>query len=143
MSHTPFLCYKSLLVNATWGFAKGIATGEVRSRPFLWLVTAVLTGGIVMSLELAAFRLYAPYFGYSIYVWGTMISVVMAALALGYALGGWLADRSRSGTILYLVIVGSGIYQVPASLVWASTFDIAASICDRRSMIAFHSASLL
>ena len=34
-----------------------------------------------MSLELVAFRLYAPYFGYSIYVWGSMISVVMLALA--------------------------------------------------------------
>jgi len=93
---------QSLLVNATWGFAKGVATGEVRSRPFLWLVTAAITGGIVMSLELAAFRLYAPYFGYSIYVWGTMISVVMAALALGYAVV-VAADRSRSGTILYVV----------------------------------------
>ncbi len=102
---------QSFLVSATWGFTKGLATGEVRSRPFLWLVTAAITGGIVMSLELAAFRLYAPYFGYSIYVWGTMISVVMAALALGYAVGGWLADRSRSGTILYVVIVSSGIYQ--------------------------------
>src|SRR4029077_7841530 len=58
-----------------------------------------------------AFRLYAPYFGYSIYVWGSMISVVMVALAAGYALGGWLADRSQSATVLYLVILGSGIYQ--------------------------------
>lgn len=117
MSRTPFLCYKSHLVNARWGSAKVLAAGEVRSRPFLWLVTAALTGGIVMSLELAAFRLYAPYFGYSIYVWGTMISVVMAALACGYALGGWLADRSRSGTILYAVIVSSGIYQLAVLIV--------------------------
>src|SRR5260221_11799346 len=112
MSRVRFLSYKSLLVNATWGFAKGPATGEVRSRPFLWLLTAAITGGIVMSLELAAFRLYAPYFGYSIYVWGTMISVVMAALAFGYALGCWFADRSRSGTILYVVIGSTGVYQL-------------------------------
>src|SRR5258708_26500611 len=98
MSRTPFLCYKSLLVSATWGFAKGLATGEVRPRPFLWLVTAAITGGIVMSLELAAFRLYAPYFGYSIYVWGTMISVVMAAPALAYALAGCLCERSPTVT---------------------------------------------
>jgi len=64
-----------------------------------------------MSLELCAFRLYAPYFGYSVYVWGTMISVVMIALAVGYALGGWLADRSQSDKHLYFVIVGSGLYQ--------------------------------
>jgi predicted membrane-bound spermidine synthase len=84
----------------------------IQPRPFLWLLTATLAGAIVMSLELAAFRLYAPYFGYSIYVWGSMISVVMAALALGYALGGWLADRSRSDASLYVVIVGSGLYQL-------------------------------
>ena len=57
----------------------------------LWLITAAMTGAIIMGLELVAFRLYAPYFGYSVYVWGTMISVVMIALSLGYAFGGWLA----------------------------------------------------
>jgi len=81
-------------------------------RPVLWLATATVTGAIIMSLELTAFRLYAPYFGYSIYVWGSMISVVMGALAAGYALGGWLADRSPSATVLYFVILGSGLYQL-------------------------------
>jgi predicted membrane-bound spermidine synthase len=88
------------------------SVAAIQPRPFLWLLTSVLTGAIVMSLELVAFRLYAPYFGYSIYVWGSMISVVMAALALGYALGGWLADRSRSDASLYVVIIGSGLYQL-------------------------------
>jgi spermidine synthase len=89
----------------------GSTTGS-QAQPVLWLVTATLTGAIIMSLELSAFRLYAPYFGYSIYVWGSMISVVMVALATGYALGGWLADRSQSATVLYLVILGSGVYQL-------------------------------
>jgi predicted membrane-bound spermidine synthase len=88
------------------------ATTSGQAQPLLWLVTATTTGAIIMALELSAFRLYAPYFGYSIYVWGSMISVVMAALAGGYALGGWLADRSQSGTVLYLVILGSGVYQL-------------------------------
>ena len=65
-----------------------------------------------MGLELVAFRLYAPYFGYSIYVWGSMISVVMAALSAGYALGGHLADRSRSDAPLYTTILLSGVYQL-------------------------------
>jgi spermidine synthase len=88
------------------------ATTSSQAQPLLWLVTATTTGAIIMALELSAFRLYAPYFGYSIYVWGSMISVVMAALAGGYALGGWLADRSQSGTVLYVVILGSGVYQL-------------------------------
>ena len=83
-----------------------------RRRVALWLLTASLTGGVIMGLELLGFRLYAPYFGYSIYVWGSMIAVIMAALAGGYALGGWLADRSRSDTPLYVTILSSGIYQL-------------------------------
>ncbi len=83
-----------------------------RASVVLWLVTATLTGAIIMGLELVAFRLYAPYLGYSIYVWGTMIAVVMAALALGYAFGGWLADRSRSDAPLYVVILASAFYQL-------------------------------
>ena len=83
-----------------------------RASVALWLVTATLTGAIIMGLELVAFRLYAPYLGYSIYVWGTMISVVMVALSLGYAFGGWLADRSRSDVPLYMVILASAFYQL-------------------------------
>jgi len=83
-----------------------------RARVVLWLVTAALTGAVIMGLELLGFRLYSPYLGYSIYVWGSMIAVVMAALAAGYGLGGWLADRSRNDTPLYLTILASGIYQL-------------------------------
>ncbi len=50
----------------------------------MWLVAAFLSGAVIMGLEKLAFRLYALYFGYSIYVWGNMISVVLVALAAGY-----------------------------------------------------------
>ena len=61
-----------------------------RSRPLGALVgyPSLAAAPAALAQELVAFRLYAPYFGYSIYVWGSMISVVMAGLALGYALGG-------------------------------------------------------
>src|SRR5580692_854232 len=63
-------------------------------------------------MELTAFRLYAPYFGNSIYVWGSMISVVMLALAAGYSLGGWIADRRPTDTVLYFIVLSSGLYQL-------------------------------
>jgi spermidine synthase len=77
-----------------------------------WLATAVLTGAIAMGLEIVAFRLYAPYFGYSVYVWGSMISVVMAALAAGYAIGGRLADKTKCEFYLYSAILFSAAYQL-------------------------------
>jgi spermidine synthase len=65
-----------------------------------------------MAMELSAFRLYAPYFGNSIYVWGSMISVVMLALAVGYGLGGWIADRTTTDVVLYWAVLVSGLYQL-------------------------------
>src|SRR5688572_8379201 len=56
-------------------------------RLLLLLAVAAVAGGIVMALEMAAVRLFAPHFGYSIYVWGTTICVVMAAMVGGYAIG--------------------------------------------------------
>jgi spermidine synthase len=82
------------------------------ARTWGWLATALITGAIVMGLELVAFRLYAPYFGYSVYVWGSMISVVMGALACGYALGGRLAHRTRPELFLYGAIFLSALYQM-------------------------------
>ena len=65
-----------------------------------------------MALELVAFRLYAPYFGYSIYVWGSMISVVLLALAIGYGLGGRLADKSATDLLLHVAVFFSALYQL-------------------------------
>jgi spermidine synthase len=81
-------------------------------RAGLWLTTAFIAGAVVMTLEMVAFRLYAPYFGYSIYVWGTMISFVMLAMAAGYALGGRLADRRETDGSLYGLVLFAGVYQL-------------------------------
>jgi len=84
----------------------------------MWLATTAITGAVIMSLEIAAFRLYAPYFGYSIYVWGSMISVVMAALTMGYAAGGPFGERGRSDLPLYSLILSSAVYQLV--IVWTA-----------------------
>lgn len=83
-----------------------------RSRLAIWLTTSLLAGAVILVLEMLAFRLYAPYFGYSIYVWGNMICVVMVALVIGYSLGGWLADRSKTDMPLYILVMVSGLYQL-------------------------------
>jgi len=85
--------------------------GLASARRIILLLTPLLTGAVGMSLEVAAFRLYAPYFGYSIFVWGGMIAGVMAAMAAGYYAGGWLADRHDTDAWLYGVIVFSSAYQ--------------------------------
>lgn len=50
-------------------------------------------GGVLMALEILSSRILAPRFGSSVYVWGSIISVFLAALSVGYFWGGRLADR--------------------------------------------------
>ena len=54
----------------------------------------VFAGGfIIMVLEIVGARFLPIYFGSSFHVWVSQIGVVLIALALGYYLGGALADR--------------------------------------------------
>lgn len=59
-------------------------------------VMAGLSGFIVMSFELLGGRMLAPWFGSGTYVWGSVITIFMAALAIGYLLGGRLSLHSPS-----------------------------------------------
>ena len=57
---------------------------------------AFVGGFVVMSLELLGGRVLAPYFGSSIYVWGSIITIFMLSLSLGYLFGGRLSLRQPS-----------------------------------------------
>jgi spermidine synthase len=59
-----------------------------------------VSGAVVLGMEIAASRVLAPFFGNSLFVWGALIGVVLAGLALGYWAGGWLADRLPTPSLL-------------------------------------------
>ena len=67
-------------------------------------VVAFVTGAIVMSFEMLGSRYLNPYFGGGIYTWAALISTVLAALCVGYFLGGWLADRHPSPRLLGIAV---------------------------------------
>ena len=68
-----------------------------------------VSGAVIMSLELMGSRLLAPTFGDSIFVWGSLIGVVMSALSVGYYFGGRWADKYPSYRVLSLILLISGI----------------------------------
>lgn len=77
----------------------------------LWLfATAFITGAVVMALEILGSRLLAPVFGNSLFVWGALIGVILAAMSSGYAMGGWLADRHPGGSVLASLLLASGAW---------------------------------
>ena len=72
---------------------------------------AFLMGFALMSYEILGVRVLAPYYGSSIYVWGAIISVFLAGLALGYEQGGRIADKAADLNVLRRIIL------IPALLV--------------------------
>lgn len=71
-----------------------------------WLVVAAGAGST--STEICASRLLAPYFGASTVVWANVIGLVLAALSLGYWLGGRIADRRPQPQVIGGIVVGAG-----------------------------------
>lgn len=68
-----------------------------------------VSGAVLMALEIAGSRVLAPHFGSSIFVWGSLISVVMAALSIGYYWGGWLSTREPSYAKLMVLLLIPGV----------------------------------
>lgn len=72
------------------------------------LLTALVTGAIVMALEIVGSRLLAPVFGNSLFVWGALIGIILAAMSSGYAFGGWISDRYSGAQVLAGLLLFSG-----------------------------------
>lgn len=79
-------------------------------------VTAAVAGAAIMIVEILGARMLAPYVGTSHFVWTAQISVTLVALALGYAVGGWLADRSGRLRWVYLAMLAAAIWLAGVTL---------------------------
>ncbi|MGI6367721.1 MAG: fused MFS/spermidine synthase [Anaerolineae bacterium] len=72
----------------------------------LWnpYLLVLVSSACIMVIELVASRLIAPTLGVSLYTWTSVIGVILAGISLGNYLGGRLADRYGSTTLLGLVL---------------------------------------
>ncbi|MDR7482419.1 MAG: fused MFS/spermidine synthase [Armatimonadota bacterium] len=86
-------------------------------------VIVFTSGGVLLSLEIIASRVLAPYFGNSIYVWGSLIGVFLTALSVGYAVGGRLADRFPSPAVFSGVVFLAGVLTVPIPVMAPAVLD--------------------
>lgn len=79
-------------------------------KKYLLELVVFLCGAIVMILEIVGARVLAPYLGTSIFVWTSLIGIILGSLSLGYWWGGKLADRRPSYRVFALTIFISGIF---------------------------------
>jgi len=78
-------------------------------RRYLYL-TAATTGAAIMVVEILGAKMLSPFVGLSHFVWTAQIAVTLVALAVGYYVGGRLADQSQRLARLYWAILGAALY---------------------------------
>ena len=85
-----------------------------RASEFFLYATVFLTGAAVLVIEIAAVRMLSPYYGASLYVFSSVLTIILSALSIGYYVGGKLADRSPHHEPLYACITLSGLLTLLA-----------------------------
>ncbi|MBN1339201.1 MAG: fused MFS/spermidine synthase [Bacteroidales bacterium] len=76
---------------------------------FPWILVFV-TGYIVMTFELSGVRLLGPFLGTSVFVWSSLIGIVMGCLSLGYWLGGRISLKKSTMKHLAWVLAGAAFF---------------------------------
>ena len=84
-------------------------------RLFIYLM-AFTSGAGVMTTEMLGGRIFAPYFGGSIYIWGSIITVFLVALSIGYLVGGHFSTRDPSLRRYGLLFIAAASSLVP--VIW-------------------------
>lgn len=98
-------------------------------------VIVFLTGSIVMILELVGSRILAPTLGTSIYVWTSLIGIILGAMSLGYYLGGKLADKNPSARTFSNLILLSGIFVFIIIIIKKPILDLSVVLGLRNAAI--------
>lgn len=73
-------------------------------------VAAFLAGGCLMVMEIVASRVLAPSFGNTVFLWTSVIGLILGALTAGYYLGGVAADRWPRLSTLAWSLALSGLF---------------------------------
>jgi len=106
---------------------------------YLWTlyIIAVTCGAALMALEILGGRLLSPFFGASVYVWGSIISVFLIALSSGYYIGGIIADKKPDIAYLAGIIACAGLLTllIPPTAPSLSRFFFSIGLANYGSLV--------
>ncbi len=79
-------------------------------------ITVFICGGVVMIFEIVGSRVLAPFLGTSIFVWTSLIGVILGSLSVGYWFGGKIADKypklQNLSIIIFCASISIGIMTI-------------------------------
>jgi predicted membrane-bound spermidine synthase len=97
-----------------------------------YLYFAVFASGMTtLAIEITASRLLGSVFGTSNLVWAAIIGLILIYLAIGYFIGGWLADRFPSYKAMYTLLAWGAFTAGLVPLVARPVLRLAAGAFDQ------------
>jgi len=79
-------------------------------KKYILEIIILLAGAITMIFEIVGSRVLGPYFGASIFVWTSLIGIIMGSLSLGYWLGGKFSEKQSSFRFLSWMLLLAGFF---------------------------------
>jgi spermidine synthase len=77
---------------------------KLNFKKYYLYFTVFIAGAVILMLEILGTRIIAPFYGATIYVWSSLIIITLMSLAVGYFLGGWLADKKPRRNMIYYIL---------------------------------------
>ena len=99
-------------------------------RKTLLFTLAFIAGFSIMAIELLAGRILAPYFGGSVYVWGSIITIFMLALSIGYLMGGrWSLSEPNLKKFSCLFLIAT-VFMLPIAWIDEPVLNLLSEYID-------------
>ncbi len=97
-------------------------------KPLLLMLTLLVSGASVMVIEILGTRILGPFYGLGLQVWAALITVALVALALGYWIGGVVADRRASPTLFHSLVALAGVATLLVRLIASPALEAFAGL---------------
>jgi spermidine synthase len=115
---------------------------------FIYIIVTV-SGASVLAIEILGTRILGPFYGVSLFLWSALISVTLAALSLGYAVGGRWADKGPTLSRLSLLLLLAGVWVLAIPwlkrpvLLLAEPFGLRFAVLTAATVLFFPPLALL
>lgn len=112
-------------------------------KKYILEIVVLVTGAMIMILELVGSRVLAPTLGTGMFIWTSLIGVILASLAIGYWYGGKMADRKPDSKILFSLLLISAILIGTVGILHEQILKVIHSLASDIRTISFISALVL